>query len=52
MSQNIGIADDVTKEVAYLVAGSNTSSKVTKATKLNIPIIDIETAYKKFGYSK
>lgn len=52
MSQGIGIADDVTKEVAYLVAGSNTSSKVTKAHKLNIPIIDIETAYKKFGYSK
>lgn len=52
MSQGIGVANDVTKEVAYLIAGSMTSSKVAKASKLGIPIIDMETAYKKFGYSK
>jgi NAD-dependent DNA ligase len=52
MSQGIGVANDVTREVAYLIAGSMTSSKVAKASKLGIPIIDMETAYKKFGYSK
>ena len=50
ISQGIGISDDMTKDVSYLIAGGNSSSKIDKARKYKIPIIDINTAYKKFGY--
>lgn len=48
--QNIASTDTLTKNVDLLITGSSTSSKVEKAIKWGIPVMNISDAYVNFGY--
>ena len=47
---DIGVTEDLTRKTDLLITGSTDSSKIKKAIKLEIPIMTIQDAYKKFKY--
>ena len=51
-SIGVGITEALTRKTTMLIAGSMDSTKVAKAKKWGIPIVDINTAYKTFKYDE
>ena len=50
-SIGVGVTEDITRNTTVLIAGGTGSGKYNKAVKWKVPIMTIDDAYKKFGYT-